>query len=263
MFKDERVDARFATFLQEQCRLAERGDNKVSEQDAAWFLDQLALHATRRLFIGTMIYGPFGCPSWLAEVLDRLVVTVERMTGRSFVDLVLTTFRETDTEWDILAASCLSGFSGRLNAAVESGSVGVFPTELIRAAQAKHAAFREKAFIAPRSIQEVLAGAKGLLDESLTLLALAESLSPGLTFERTNSGGYVAEGDKWISFKWDPENRQLRIALLGTVGDYQGRSELPLRKSNVTHVAFTLSEAAHLEAAQDYIRQAAGLRAAQ
>ena len=101
------------------------------------------------------------------------------------------------------------------------------------------------------------------MTETLALLTLAESLSPGLTFRRTRRGGNVAAGDGWISFKWIASRRQLRVALLGTVGDYQLRSELPLQKSDASHVAFTLSEASQLEAAQDYMRQAAGRRVGQ
>jgi hypothetical protein len=71
----------------------------------------------------------------------------------------------------------------------------------------------------------------------------------------------VAAGDGWISFKWIASRRQLRVGLLGGVADYQCSSSLPLQKSDASHVAFTLSEAADLAAAQDYIRQAAGRRA--
>jgi hypothetical protein len=117
------------------------------------------------------------------------------------------------------------------------------------------------AFTAPRSLQEDVSRGDGPVAETLALLALAESLAPGLTFRRTRRGGNLAVGDGWISFKWIASRRQLRVGLLGGVADYQCSSALPLRLSDATHVAFMFADAAELEAAKDYIRQAARRRA--
>ena len=263
MFESELVDKRFQAFLQQQCELSGHSPVQMSEPEAAWFLEQLALHATYGLFVGTGIYWRFGCPSTLMQEVERLVGSSQRLTGKSFVDVVLASFRESNTNWRVLAESELPELRDQLSAAVASGKHDVFPAELLEAAREVHAATQAKRFTAPRPIQEALAGVEGLLDESLTLLTLAASLSPGLTFERTNSGGYVAEGDGWISFKSQPERGQLLVVLLGAVSDYQVRAELPLRKSDNAHVSFALSEAVQMEAAQDYVRQAARLRAAE
>ena len=191
---------------------------------------------------------------------------------------------------DRYATPCWSDYGGDLLARLPERNAGVWRRNALRAPapKAPEPVFRERrynppmpyyirpqyvprapiirpprtgppgpAFTAPRSLQEEVSRDDGPVTETLALLTLAESLSPGLTFRRTRRGGNVAAGDGWISFKWIASRRQLRIALLGAVGDYQGRSELPLQKSDALHVAFTLSEASHLEAAQDYMRQAA------
>jgi hypothetical protein len=116
------------------------------------------------------------------------------------------------------------------------------------------------AFTTPRSLQEEVSRDDGPVAETLALLTLAESLSPGLTFRRTSRGGNVAAGDGWISFKWIASRRQLRVGLLGGIADYQCSLALPLRLSDATHVAFVFADAAELEAAKDYIQQAAGRR---
>jgi hypothetical protein len=117
------------------------------------------------------------------------------------------------------------------------------------------------AFTAPRSLQEEVSRDSGPVAETLALLTLAEALAPGLTFRRTRRGGNVAAGDGWISFKWIASRRQLRVGLLGGVADYQCSSALPLRLSDAKHVAFVFADAAELDAAKDYIQQAARRRA--
>jgi hypothetical protein len=116
------------------------------------------------------------------------------------------------------------------------------------------------AFTAPRSLQEDVSRAAGPVAETLALLALAESLAPGLTFRRTRRGGTVAVGDGWISFKWIASRRHLRVGLLGGVGDYQCNSALPLRLSDAKRVAFVFGAPEELDAAKDYIHEAARLR---
>ena len=263
MFESERVDKRFQAFLQQQCLASSSGRAQVqlSEPEAVWFLEQLALHATYGLFVGTGIYWNFGCPSWLMQEVQTLVRSSQKLTGKSFVDVVLAAFRESNTNWRVLAESQLPEFSGRLSAAVASGNNGAFPSELIDAAREVEEAFRAKAFIPPRAIQADMELAECLVAESLALVALAESLSPGLRFGRTSRGGYVAISDGWISFKRVPSRRQLHVALLGRITQFELAAQLPLTQPDSTHVAFALSTPEQLEAAKAYVRQAAGLRA--
>ena len=74
MFQSEQVDRRFQAFLRQECDSSFNGRAPVqmSEPEAVWFLEQLALHASYGLFVGTVIYGPFGCPSWLMDVIEEL-----------------------------------------------------------------------------------------------------------------------------------------------------------------------------------------------
>jgi hypothetical protein len=233
----------------------------MSETEAVWFLEQLALHATYGLFMGTAIHWRFGCPSWLLQVIRRLVRSAQRLTGKSFVDVVLAAFRESNTNWMVLADSSLPEFSGRLSAAVASGKHGAFPAELIEAAREVEEAFRLKAFILPRAIRADMELAECLVSESLALVELADSLSPGLRFDRTSRGGYVAVKDGWISFKRVPRRRQLHVALLGNITQFELAEQLPLTQPDSEHVAFALSTPEQLEAAKAYVRQAARLRA--
>ena len=263
---DSRVDLRFAYFLQDLCSQVSRGPktnarHRIDASDARWFMDELASHASRGLFVGTMVYAPFGCPSWMSDCIKDQVLEAERVTGRPFEEVVIEKFRATQTQWRVLAESHLPGFDEKLSSAVKSTQHTVFPAELIEAKRQVDAEFRAKAFTEPRDVKRALGFVEGLGQECLELLALAETLAPGTQYKRTNGGRYVAIDGHWISFQRH-KRRGLYVSLRGTLGDFIVAAELALKAySDPDHVQFLVVSPDQIDRARDYIEQAAKLRA--